>query len=182
MPDDPRFAEVRKVRTGLSGWRWSSFCKTQYASDPRCGSTANFLRCHISVITLLERIAKLSTMSVEINDEGCYGPATYSDDWRDARNEGREPTYRWHKGKYDPKALAAEVGDWNEMIAGFAGAFKDAARESGMDCQSAIASFPNFEELEFRGSQDKRVGPFLAAMKELVDRSQADGGLNANGS
>ena len=33
------------LKTGLSGWRWSSFCKTQYASNPQCGGVPHFLRC-----------------------------------------------------------------------------------------------------------------------------------------
>lgn len=33
----------RKVRTGLpSGWHWSSFCKTQYASNPDLGGMQSF--------------------------------------------------------------------------------------------------------------------------------------------
>ena len=28
---------TRRLRRGLSGWRWRSFCKTQYASNPDCG-------------------------------------------------------------------------------------------------------------------------------------------------
>jgi hypothetical protein len=174
MPDDDRFAEVRKVKTGLNGWQWSSFCKTQYASNPQCGGIPNFLRCHISVITLLDRIAKLPTVKVETGDEGRYGPSKYSDDWKEARVEGREPTYVWHAGKYDPKALAAEVGDWNGMIAAFAGALKDTASDSGLTCESAIAEFPTFEQLEFQGSQDERIEPFLQAMKSLALRPQTD--------
>src|SRR5690606_4233953 len=53
-PNSGQFTEVRKVKTRLGGWRWSSFTKTQYASDPACGGIPNFLRCHISVVTLLE--------------------------------------------------------------------------------------------------------------------------------
>src|SRR5262249_2710819 len=49
------YDEVRKVRTKLAGWQWRSFCKTQYASDPQVGGIPNFLRCHISVVTLLDR-------------------------------------------------------------------------------------------------------------------------------
>lgn len=57
-PSDKTFHEKRKIKTGLgSGWRHSSFCKTQYASDPECGGVPNFLKCHISLITLLDRIA-----------------------------------------------------------------------------------------------------------------------------
>src|SRR5579864_7085374 len=38
------------LRTGLSGWGCSSFCKTQYASNPRCGGASNFVRCHLTII------------------------------------------------------------------------------------------------------------------------------------
>src|ERR1019366_341394 len=46
----------KKVPTRLSGWRWTSFCKTQYASDPKAGGVENFLRCHLSVIKVLDFI------------------------------------------------------------------------------------------------------------------------------
>lgn len=172
MPDDEQFSETRKVRTGLGGWRWSSFTKTQYASDPRCGGIPNFLRCHVGVVTLLERIAGLPTMTVEINDEGQYGSSTYSDDWKAARSEGREPTYTWHPPKHDVRALAEEVGSWNEMIAAMSGALTDALEGTGVEGESAIGSFPNFEQLEFRGSKDARIEPFLAAMKKLAERNK----------
>jgi hypothetical protein len=68
FPEDK--TEQRKVPTGLDAWQWGSFCKTQYGSDSRCGGLANFLRCHISVVTLLERISKLPGIKVKINDEG----------------------------------------------------------------------------------------------------------------
>jgi hypothetical protein len=158
--------------TGLGGWRWSSFTKTQYASDPRCGGIPNFLRCHIGVVTLLDRIAAIPTMAVEINDEGKFGPSTYSDDWREARAEGREPTYVWHPPKHDVRALADEVGSWNEMIAVFSGAITDALEGSGIEGESAIGGFPNFEQLEFRGSQDARLKPFLTAMRSIADKNK----------
>lgn len=48
----PGFVELngRRIRTGLSGWCWHSFCKTQYASNSECGGVENFLRCHLTVI------------------------------------------------------------------------------------------------------------------------------------
>lgn len=171
-PDDEQFLENRKVYTRLFGWRWSSFCKTQYASNPYCGGIPNFLRCHISVVTLLERSAALRTLKVEIDDEGQYGPSKFSDDWREARAAGREPTYVLHAGKYDVKALASEVGDWNQMIAAFSGALTDALADSGVGGESAIGGFPNFEHLEFKGSQDERLQPFLTAMKKLAQQNQ----------
>ena len=171
-PGDERFHENRTIRTGLGGWRWSSFCKTQYASDPRCGGIPNFLRCHVGVVTLLDRIAALQTMKVNIDDEGKYAASRYSDDWREAREAGREPTYIWHPGKYDARALAQEVGDWNQMIAAMSGALTDALDGTGIQGESAIGSFPNFEQLEFKGSQDARIEPFLTAMRTLADQNK----------
>ena len=113
FPEDEKFQQKRKIKTGLgSGWRYSSFCKTQYASDPQCGGIFNFIRCHLSVIHLLDRIAELPTMKVNLDDEGKYGRSYYTDDpWAEKR------VYTWHDGKYDVKALVEEVGEWNEMIA-----------------------------------------------------------------
>lgn len=159
--------ETRKVKTRLGGWRWSSFCKTQYASDPCCGGVANFLRCHISVVTLLERIAELPTVKVELDDEGQYGRSYYTDDpWAEER------VYTWHEGKYDPKALAEAVGDWNEMIAAQVGALNDMAKASGVEGVSAIQGFPNFEHLEFKGAQQEHLQPFLEAMRKLAEQER----------
>ena len=116
----------RRVRTGLTGWCWSSFCKTQYASNPACGGVQNFLRCHLSVIALLD-FGKSLGMVEGVKDEGSY----------------------WETR--DVEALAREVGEWNEMIAAFAGQFKDAL---GAGVVSEIAKFPNFEPLEARGRRD----------------------------
>ena len=74
FPEDDKFQEKRKVKTGLaSTWRYSTFCKTQYASGAQYGGMPNFIRCHLCVIHLLDRIGELPTMKVEINDEGEYG-------------------------------------------------------------------------------------------------------------
>lgn len=169
-PDDERFVEARRIKTGLTGWRWESFTKTQYASHPACGGMANFLRCHISIVTLLERIAKLPTMQVEINDDGKYGPYRHAEDLEEARSERREPNFVWRKGHYDPKALVAEIGKWNGIVAAFAGALKDAGEKSGMAFHAPIQSFPDFEQLEFRGSQDERLQSFLQSMREWAEK------------
>ncbi|MDP1796268.1 MAG: hypothetical protein Q8K78_02245 [Planctomycetaceae bacterium] len=116
----------RRVKTGLTGWRWESFCKTQYASNPDCGGIENFLRCHLSVIALLDFARSLGFVE-EVSDEGNYWEAR------------------------DAEALAKEVGVWNAMIAGFAGQLKDAL---GNGVVSAITQFPNFEHLEAHGRRD----------------------------
>jgi hypothetical protein len=123
----PKTIEVdgKKVRTGLGDWSWGGFCKTQYASNPECGGVENFLRCHLAVIKLLDYASELGILK-EVNDEGAY----------------------WEKR--DIQALAKEVGDWNTMIAGWAGRFKDAFGDSVV---SEIAKFPNFEHLEAKGNE-----------------------------
>ena len=94
------------LKTKLNGWLWSSFCKTQYANDPKCGGLPNFLRCHLTVIAMLDAAKELG-FGVGVTDEGDF----------------------WEKR--DVKALAAEIGNWDKMIAGFFGAMKDAIATSG---------------------------------------------------
>lgn len=117
----------RRIRTGLSGWRWSSFCKTQYASNPNCGGVQNFLRCHLAVIKLLDHAKSLGILD-GVSDEGDF--------WE-------------HR---DVRALAQSVGEWNQMIAAFAGQVKD---WYDGDVESAITDFPDFEHLEARGRAGK---------------------------
>jgi hypothetical protein len=114
---------LKRIRTNISGWSWSSFCKTQYASDPRCGGVENFLRCHLSVIRLLDHAQELGILD-HAEDEGEY----------------------WEKR--DIKALVAEVGSWNSMMASIVGRLKD---ELGGDFVAPITDFPNFEHLEADG-------------------------------
>jgi hypothetical protein len=165
-PDTEKFQQKRRIKTRLSGWRYSSFCKTQYASNADCGGIPNFVRCHLSVIHLLDRIASLPTMKVEIDDEGKYGRSYYTDDpWAEKR------VYTWHDGKYDVKALVEEVGSWNEMIAATFGALSDVVGGSPLGMESPISAFPDFEHLEFKGQQNhKYLAPFLQTMKQLADQ------------
>jgi hypothetical protein len=165
-PASLREAGYTRIKTRLSGWRYSTFCKTQYASNADCGGIPNFIRCHLSVIHLLDRIASLPTMKVEINDEGKYGRSYYTDDpWAEKR------VYTWHEGEYDVKALVEEVGSWNEMIAATFGALSDVVGGSPLGMESPISAFPDFEHLEFKGQQNhKYLAPFLQAMKQLADQ------------
>lgn len=122
----------KKVRTNLTGWSWSSCCKTQYASLPDCGGVANFVRCHLAVITLLGAIRDRGLAKIEVSDESDYW------DHRDVRK------------------LAATVGEWNEMVAAVAGQIKDAAQ--GLQIVAPILKHPQFEHLEARG-RDKQKKP-----------------------
>ena len=171
-PEDEKFQVKRKVKTRLaSRWSYSTFCKTQYASNEECGGIPNFVRCHLCVIHLLDRIAKLPTMKADINDEGKYGRSYYTDDpW------AKERVYTWHDGKYDVKALVQEIGEWNQMLAATFGALNDVLKSNGSSaCLDApITGFPDFEQLEFKGRKNhKYLAPFLTAMKQLADEQQA---------
>ena len=160
--------EKRKIKTRLSsGWRYSAFCKTQYASEPAAGGVPNFIRCHLCVIHLLDRIAELPTMKVSVDDEGKYGRSYYTDDpWAEKR------VYTWHEGKYSVKALAEEVGEWNTMIAAAFGGLQDMAKAHGQEIDAPIASYSDFERLEFKGQQLEYLAPFLDAMKQLAEKQQ----------
>jgi hypothetical protein len=105
------------------GWSWSSFCKTQYASNPEYGGAENFLRCHTTIVALLDEAAEMGLLG-EVTDE--------SEFW----------THRSHSD------LAEEVTRWNRMIAGFAGRLKD---KLGGGVEAPITEFPNFEHLEAKG-------------------------------
>ncbi|KKL77515.1 hypothetical protein LCGC14_2034150 [marine sediment metagenome] len=123
VTDRDRPHRQRKLRTGLSGWSWGSFCKTQYAANSECGGVENFLRCHLAVIKMLDHAQSLGILE-EVSDEGDF--------WQDR----------------DVRALARQVGQWNEAIAAFAGGLKDLL---GDQVDSEIAKFPNFEHLEAAG-------------------------------
>jgi hypothetical protein len=146
--------------------------KTQYASDPSLGGLAAFLRAHIGLVTLLERIGDLPDVDVVITDEGKYGPSRYSTDWEQALQEGREPTYQRHPGRYDVQALAEEVGRWNEHVAAVVGTFSDVASQvSGADVDAPILDHPEFERLEFRGQTEAKrrgVDAFLRLLAKLA--------------
>jgi hypothetical protein len=118
--DSPKPKQRRQIRTRFRGWSWGSFCKTEYASNPECGGVAHFLRCHLMVIAMLDHARSLGILD-HVSDEGGF--------W-----ENR-----------DVEALAREVGQWNRMIAGWAGQLKDAL---GSEVLSEIARFPDFEHLE----------------------------------
>ena len=118
----------RTLRTGIKRWSWKSFCKTQYASDPALGGVEHFLRCHLSVIRLLDHARALDILE-EVKDEGSY----------------------WEKR--DVRPLVEEAAQWNEQIAGLAGEMKDSL---GGAIEAAILKFQNFEHLEARGRKQKR--------------------------
>ncbi|HQU45011.1 MAG TPA: hypothetical protein PK867_19500, partial [Pirellulales bacterium] len=69
----PKTMEVdgNEVPTGSGEWCWSSFCKTQYASNPRVGGVENFVRAHLAVVAVLDAAAELGLLR-DVGDEGGY--------------------------------------------------------------------------------------------------------------
>jgi hypothetical protein len=126
----PETAETEEgtQATGLSGWSWESFCKTQYASNPDAGGVANFVRCHLAVIRLLDRAKALGILEA-VKDEGHF--------WE-------------HR---DVKALVETVGQWNSQIAAIVGQYYD---RMGGNIVAPIIEYPNFEHLEAEGRKGER--------------------------
>jgi hypothetical protein len=129
-----------RLKTRMSGWLWKSFCKTQYASNPDCGGVANFLRCHLTLVALLDKAKELGCL-YEAYDEGGF----------------------WEKR--DVPALVKEIGSWNQFIAAFGGKLKDVLGD-GLEC--AISEYPNFEQLEAAG--ESKLPPETNALARLIQQ------------
>ena len=110
-------------------WRLRSFSKTQYAS---LHGWEHFRRCHVAVIDFLAALRPLG-FNVKISDGGDYWPR---------RSE---------------RKLRAEIGLMNRLIAGAAGALKDADGD-GNGVQARIFERPPFERLEAEGETLLRGG------------------------
>jgi hypothetical protein len=125
-PQTIRTRDNQTVPSGAAaGWSWQSFCKTQYASNPSVGGIENFLKCHLSIVRLLDAAGELG-LKTEVTDESGY--------WEDRRVE----------------KLIEEIRRWNQAMAGFVGQMKDALG-GGPDVQAEITRFPNYEHLEAEG-------------------------------
>ena len=140
------------IKTKLGGWRWQSFCKTQYASNPDCGGVPNFLRCHLSVVALLDKAKELGCLA-DVSDEGGF----------------------WEKR--DLPALLQEIGSWNEMIAAFGGKLKDLLADGSLGVESAISQYPNVEQLEAAGQSKLPPGrePLAKLIQRVTSRSEFRG-------
>jgi hypothetical protein len=115
----------RRYRTGLKGWQFKGFSKTQYAS---LHGWEHFQRCHTGVIDLLHGLRRLG-LGVEISDEGDYWP-------------GR-----------NLQALRRNLDEMNGAVAAAVGVMKDRAEaQGGAPVQSPILAHPHFERLEAEGA------------------------------
>ena len=112
-PEWPRDARV------YTDWHWHCCCKTQYASVV---SDAHFLRCHLSLVELLEEAARLG-IAIEVSDETGF----------------------WETR--DTEDLLRRVREMNGIVARFAGAVHDAISPEAK-VEAAIFEHPEFEHLE----------------------------------
>jgi hypothetical protein len=107
-------------------YSWHSFCKTQYAGNPKLGGEANFLKAHLSLIELLDQI-KAMGVRVRVRDDSSYVRH---------RNVDR---------------LLREVRRWDALVANVVGQFSDALGDKAGSLVAPIKDRPDFEHLEARG-------------------------------
>jgi len=58
----------------------------------------------------------------------------------------------------DLPQLINTVGEWNQFVAAYAGILKDQAAQVGVQVESVITGFPDFEHLEVAGLAKLRQG------------------------
>ncbi len=109
-------------------WSLSSFCKTQYASNPEYGGLENFIRCHKFIVEMLDEIQKLG-ISCKVDDEGEY----------------------WSGRNLDN--LMSNLRQYNFFVAALAGTFKNQSNEQVNIVQAPVLDYPNFEYLEAEGQE-----------------------------
>ena len=112
-------------------YSWQHFCKTQYAGNPKLGGEANFLKAHLSLIELLDRIGAAG-VKVRIRDDTKYAQH---------RNVDR---------------LLSSLRQWDAVIARIAGQFSDAMGDDAVLLMAPIKQRPDFEHLEAKGIGELR--------------------------
>ena len=130
---DPKFqADLKRLVLGETHVTppakglWQSFCKTQFANDPRCGGFNNFVKSHVSVLAILEHMQGLG-FNVNVSDEGHF----------------------WDTRKLE--MLAKNIGEYDAGLAALTGAMKDAVGDGELQVESAMSGRPDFEKLEAMG-------------------------------
>jgi hypothetical protein len=107
-------------------YSWHSFCKTQYAGNPKLGGEANFLKAHLSLIELLDQI-RAAGVQVRIRDDSRYAN---------------------HR---DVDRLLRSLRDWDALVAKIVGVFGDALGSESGTLIAPIKERPDFEHLEAKG-------------------------------
>lgn len=125
-PTHAKLPSGKKQAIDKDGWCWHSFCTTQYASDPKSGGVENFVRCHLSVIKMLDFIKQTGLATVTVEDGSGY----------------------WEKRSLD--ALMQEIGKWNVFVSGAISVFRSLTGGDGT-FEAPITEYQNFEHLEAKG-------------------------------
>ena len=120
-------------------WQFSWFCKTQFAGKH---GPAHFVRCHKSVISLLD-FSRKAGLEVTVKDEAGY----------------------WEKR--DEAELMETLRRSEAMLAAFGGLLKDmTAKTRDREIKSPIFDYANFEHLEHEGWE--RFGKFFAPLQKCA--------------
>jgi hypothetical protein len=107
-------------------YSWHSFCKTQYAGNPKLGGEANFLKAHLSLIELLDQF-QVAGVKVRIRDDTRYAQ---------------------HR---DVDRLLRSLRKWDAIIARFVGKLGDMLGDQAGPLVAPIKERPDFEHLEAKG-------------------------------
>jgi hypothetical protein len=107
-------------------YSWHSFCKTQYAGNPKLGGEANFLKAHMSLIELLDQIQETG-VTVRIRDDSRYSK---------------------HR---DVNRLLRCLRNWDATVASIVGKLDDALQDKAGLLSAPIKDRPDFEHLEAKG-------------------------------
>jgi hypothetical protein len=148
IAESPEFKrDLKRILTGKNHTvkadkYWDSFCKTHYADDPEYGGIENFLRCHLNVVALLDKLMEIG-FNVEVRDEGEY----------------------WETR--DVERLLGNLKECSEAIAAFVGVLKDLW---GNQVSAPILNRNDFEHIEAAG-QDK-ISPELLRLIEETRKSE----------
>ena len=137
-----RMAGGEDFITPAANGQWGSFCKTQYAHDPKLGGWGNFVRAHLSVLAIAEKMRKLG-FKVDVSDEGHF----------------------WETRDF--KVLSKNIGEYDAFIAGMMGVMKDAVGEKGLQVESAMDGRQDFERLEMQ-AQKGQIGETLKKLAAAI--------------
>jgi hypothetical protein len=107
-------------------YSWHSFCKTQYAGNPKLGGEANFVKAHLSLVELFDQVRGLG-VPVQIRDDSRYAK---------------------HR---DVNRLLSSLRDWDALVANFVGKITDALGDEIGAVVAPIRERPDFEHLEAKG-------------------------------
>jgi len=107
-------------------YSWHSFCKTQYAANPKLGGEANFLKAHLLLIELLDQIQAIG-VNARVRDDSRYAK---------------------HR---DVNRLLSSLRRWDAIIASVVGEFADAVATGSCTVLAPIKDRPDFEHLEAEG-------------------------------